>query len=73
VACSPKDKKLQRYWPAEGRHRLGRIRDDHKAVGGGRDQLLAGVGSAAALDQPAVGADLICSIDRDVESVDVFR
>jgi hypothetical protein len=39
---------------------LGRIGDDHEALGGGGDQLLAGVGGPAALDQPAVRPDLIC-------------
>ena len=38
-----------------------------KRVGRGGDDLLAQVGAAAALDQPAVGGDLVGAVDRDVE------
>ena len=44
--------------------------DDDEATGGGSDDLFAGVGSAAALDQPAVGVDLVGAVDRQVETGD---
>ena len=36
----------------------------------GRDDLLARVGAAAALDQPVVRGDLVGAVDRDVEAVE---
>jgi hypothetical protein len=47
--------------------------DDDEAVGGGGDDLLAGVRAAAALDDPAVGRDLIRSVDCDVEPGDAVE
>ena len=47
--------------------RLARVGDHDEALGGRGDDLLAQVGAAAALDQPAVGRHLVGAVDRDVE------
>ena len=47
--------------------RLARVGDDDEALGRRGDDLLAQVGAAAALDQPAVGRHLVGAVDRDVE------
>ena len=54
-------------------HGLRRVGDDDEALGGGGDDLLARVGAAAALDQPAVGRDLVGAVDREVEAVERRR
>jgi hypothetical protein len=51
--------------------RLRRVRDHHEPNRSGGDDLLAGVGAAAAFDQPAVGRDLVSAVDRDVQGLDV--
>ena len=48
-------------------------RDHHEAVGRRRDDLLARVRAAAALDEPAVGVDLVGAVDRDVEPVELLE
>ena len=60
---------LQRHRGAQRRDRLSGVGDHDEALGRGGDDLLAQLGAAAALDQPAVGGDLVCSIDRDVKSL----
>ena len=47
--------------------RLAGVGDDDEAVGRRGDDLLPGVGAAAALDQPPVGSDLVRAVDRDVQ------
>jgi hypothetical protein len=44
-------------------------RDDDEAVASSRDDLLACVGPAAALDEPGVGRDLVGAVDGDVQPV----
>ena len=58
---------LQRHRPAQGVDRLAGVGDDDEALGRRGDDLLAQVGGPAALDQPAVGGDLVGAVDRDVE------
>src|SRR5690349_11538863 len=58
---------LQRYRPGELLDRLARVADDDEALDRRGDDLLAQVGAAAALDQPAVGRHLVGAVDRDVE------
>ena len=49
-------------------------RGDHdEAVGRRRDDLLARVRAAAALDEPEVGRDLIGAVDRDVEAGELLE
>ena len=50
--------------------RLRRVGDHDEALGRRGDDLLARVGAAAALDQPAVRGDLVGAVDRDVEPVE---
>ena len=52
---------------------LGRVGDDDEALGGRGDDLLARVRAAAALDEPAVGRDLVGAVDRDVEPVEALE
>ena len=59
VAASPNLAQLQRNRSRELIHRLARVGDDDEPVGGRRDDLLAQVRAAAALDQPAVRRDLV--------------
>jgi hypothetical protein len=47
--------------------------DHHEAVRRGRDDLLARVGAAAALDDPVRGIDLVGAVDRDVEPVELLE
>ena len=54
-------------------HGLGRVDDDDEPVGGRGDDLLAGVRSAAALDQPAVRRDLVGAVDREIEAVEAVE
>ena len=60
---------LQRHRRAQRLDRLARVGDDDEALGRRGDDLLAQVGAAAALDQPAVGGHLVGAVDRDVESL----
>ncbi len=46
---------------------LVRRHDDDEPVGSRLDELLPGVGGAAALDEPAVGRHLVGPVDREVE------
>ena len=58
------------------RQRLDQLvrRGDHdEALGGTRDDLLARVGSAAALHEPPGRIDLIGAVDRDVEPVEAVE
>ncbi len=59
---------LQRHRTAQRVDRLARVGDDDEALGRRGDDLLAQVGAAAALDQPAVGGHLVGAVDRDVEA-----
>ena len=59
---------LQRHRRAERADRLARVGDDDEAPRRRGDDLLALVGGPAALDQPAVGGDLVGAVDRDVEA-----
>ena len=52
---------------------LSRRGDHDEAVGRRRDDLLARVRAAAALDEPAVGVDLVGAVDRDVEPVELLE
>ena len=61
---------LERDGRPEVVHRLVRGGDDDEAVGRGGDDLLPRVRGAAALDEPAVGGDLVGAVDREVEPVE---
>ena len=50
--------------------RLARVGDHDEALGRRGDDLLAQVGAAAALDQPAVRRHLVGAVDRDVEPLE---
>ena len=54
----------------QGIDEFGRVGDDNEALGGRGDNLLAGVGAAAAFHEPAVGGYLVRAIDGDVETLD---
>src|SRR5205823_707283 len=58
---------LKRYRRRERLDELVGRGDDDEALRGGGDDLLARVRGAAALDQPAVGRDLVGAVDGDVE------
>ena len=60
---------LQRHRGVEPVDGLVRRHDDDEAVGGGRHDALAGVRTAAALDEPSGGIHLIGPVDGDVEPV----
>ena len=58
---------FERYWRHEPLDALLGRHDDDEAPGGRGHHLLARVGGAATLDQPAVGRHLIGAVDRDVQ------
>ena len=64
---------LERDRGADLSDRLGRVGDHDEPLGRRGDDLLARVGAAAALDQPAVGGDLVGAVDRDVEAVEAVE
>ncbi len=61
---------LHRHRRREPVDRLVGGADDDEAVRGRRDHLLAHVRPAAALDDPAVGSDLVGAVDHDVEPLE---
>jgi hypothetical protein len=52
---------------------LVRRRDHDEPLGRRRDDLLARMRAAAALDQPALGVDLVGAVDRDVEPLELLE
>jgi hypothetical protein len=65
----PEAEQLQRQRRAQRLDRLARVHDDDEAGRRRRDDLLAQVGAAAPLDEPAVRGDLVRPVDRDVETL----
>ena len=65
--------KLQRDRGPDPVHRLRGVRDHDEALRRGGDDLLAGVGAAASLDQPMIGRDLVGAVDRDVEPIELVE
>ena len=66
----PEAQQLERHGRPERVDDLVRRGDDDEARRRGRDDLLARVRAAAALDHPAVGRDLVGAVDGDVERVE---
>ena len=73
VALSPNAEQLERDRCGDRVDRLRRVGDDDEALSRRGDDLLARVGAAPALDEPAVGRDLVGAVDRDVEPVEVLE
>ena len=69
----PERQQLERHRRPERVDDLVARGDHHEAVGRGRDDLLARVRAAAALDDPVVGIDLVGAVDRDVEPVELLE
>ncbi len=67
----PEREELERDGRRERLDGLARIRDHDEAVGGGGHDLLPRVGGASSLDDPAGRVDLIGTVDRDVELVEL--
>jgi hypothetical protein len=66
----PEGQQLERDRRADAIDELVPRGDHDEAIRRGGDELLARVRAAAALDDPAVGRDLVCSVDRDVEPLE---
>ncbi len=69
----PEAMQLERDRRADLGDRLRGVGDDDEALGRRGDDLLAGVGAAASLDQPAVRRDLVGAVDREVEAVEAVE
>ena len=69
----PEGEQLQGHRRAQLRHRLARVDDHHEALRGRGDDLLAQVGPATALDEPAVRGHLVGAVDRDVEALEALE
>ena len=65
--CEAELGELERNRRADSLDELARVDDHDEAVGSSGDGLLTRVRSAASLDEPARGVDLIRTVDSDVE------
>ena len=73
VAGEPEREQLERDRRPDRVDDLVASGDHDEAVGRRGDDLLARVRAAAALDEPAVGLDLVGAVDRDVEPVELLE
>ncbi|MFZ2058286.1 MAG: hypothetical protein WAV54_12840 [Acidimicrobiales bacterium] len=51
--------------------RLGGVDDDYEAIGRDAHQLFSRVGRPTALYKPAIGSDLVSSVNAEVESLNL--
>jgi hypothetical protein len=68
--CQPEKEQLQRNRRVDSLDRFCRVSDDYETFGGHSDEFLPGVSTSPSLDQPAVGSDLVCSVDCHVQVFD---
>src|SRR4051812_24245131 len=67
---SARGQQFERDRRSEGGDQLVRGCDDHEALGGGGDHLLARVRAAATLYEPPRRRDLVGSVDRKIEAAE---